>query len=139
MKYYILIIFFLFLLKAGFSQTDSCEFIYGEESSLLIFTGTVKKVRQTQIKGSRYEVKFCVDSVLKGNVESKFYVYTSTNTNCYTSYAPCDLCGFTFKKGKRYIVYVCGYEHGIYTVSSCTFTKELFENEAIILQNDLRR
>lgn len=119
------------------SQTDSCKLIYGRQSSLLVFSGTVKKIRCVNNMGLRYEVVFKVDSVYKGQLSKVIIVYTSTNKEiCYTD-QPCYLCGFNFKKGERYIVYVCGEEHALYTTNRCTHTQKLAYKENVILRDDL--
>ncbi|RYD82216.1 MAG: hypothetical protein EOP53_04315 [Sphingobacteriales bacterium] len=134
---YICLLIFIFSINIGFSQSDNCNFIYGKESSKVIFSGTVKKIRQVNSMGSRYEVVFKVDSVYKGHLKYKV-VYTSTNAlTCYRD-KPCYLCGFNFRKGKRYVVYVCGEEHELQVTNRCTFTQEIKAQEEVSLKSDLK-
>jgi len=134
-----LILSIVLLTNVGHCQTDSCDFIYGRQSSLLIFSGEVKKIRCINSMGLRYEVVFNVDSVYKGTVTKTFNIYTSANKEVCYSDRPCYLCGFSFEKGKRYIVYVCGEEHGFYITNRCTFTKKINQNEIVELRDDLTK
>lgn len=119
------------------AQDEHCKFVYGKESSVLVFSGEVMKIKKKQVQGSKFMIKFKVDSIYKGDCYNKVFIYTSVNTKCLDDSHPCDLCGFKFEKGKRYIVYVCSQSSGISETNKCTFTKEISNNENVIIESDM--
>lgn len=119
-----------------YCQTDSCSFIYGKQSSILIFSGTVVKTRIAHIDGEKLEARFIVDTIYKGEATKNLSVYTSTNTTLNYSEYPCYLNGYDFKEGRRYIVYVCNNTQDCNITNKCTFTSELKITEIPILKND---
>lgn len=121
----------------SFSQQEECSFVYGKESSVVIFSGEAIRVKTKQIGGLKYMIKFKVDSVYKGKCVNKIQVYTSVNTKCNNDLHPCEFCGFDFEIGKRYIVYICSESKGIYETNKCSHTEEMKEGNKIILKNDI--
>ena len=125
----------------SFSQRDSCNIVYGKESSILIFSGRVIKTRIAHIDGKKLEARFEVDSVFKGELPKEYpnnYLGIYTNTNDYFSYllGPCKSNGIVFIENKRYLVYVCSFTNYMYTTSKCTFTKEITYTEVPLISND---
>ena len=115
----------IFLIKLNSAIACTCSHFVGQQSASAVFVGKVIDIRE---EIGRTTVTFQVDSVLKGKSKSRIRLRTNSSVPA---------CGMLFVKGKSYVIYGVRIGLGKMSVSGCSKSRRLKDDEInVVMQDD---